>query len=226
MELRIRTIAEAWPKIIKRIIELGDIQEVIVDGEYIDTLEYPEPIMVRIGDPLNDMIPKGSGWSKQTLDIYANQLIDANQRGFVYTYGQRLRNYKGIDQIGYIIRRLRQDPTSRQALAITWKPEEDPTNEYPPCLQIIDVKLRKNKLHMSVYFRSNDMWSAWPQNAYALASTLRYLSRIIGVETGTLTMVSNAAHVYDYDWKAACELVGLDYMLLTEVNISTNDYQG
>lgn len=80
-------------------------------------------------------------------------------------------NNGGIDQIEKsIINRLVSNPESRRAIAITWFPVMDVTADEPPCLQIVQGLIdKKNHLNLICLFRSNDMLSAWGQNAYGLA---------------------------------------------------------
>lgn len=117
-------------------------------------------------------------------------------------------NLGGIDQIQTsIIDRLIENPTSRRAVAITWSPVFDISREEPPCLQIVQCLIDKTRhLNLVCLFRSNDMLSAWGQNAYGLAHMQKFiLDGINEVRTkngqepliqGWLETISVSAHMY------------------------------
>jgi thymidylate synthase len=203
-------------------MESGDYVKIIVDGKPVLTKEYPEPIINVVTDPHINMIPEGSKWNTITLEEYSDQLLDADPRGFAYTYGERLREYRphsytiGCDQVAEIIEKLRSDRHTRQAVACTWMPHEDNDQDYPPCMLVIDAKIRKNKLNLTTFFRSNDMFSAWPQNSYGLTKLQSYLCRALHATNGKLVFISSSAHIYEYDFQDACKLTGLDYQVVLE----------
>ena len=117
-------------------------------------------------------------------------------------------NLGGIDQIQKsIIDRLIESPNSRRAIAITWFPVFDISREDPPCLQFVQCLIDKNQhLNLICLFRSNDMLSAWGQNAYGLAHMQKYI--LDGINEGRakkgqdlliqgwLETISISAHMY------------------------------
>ena len=114
----------------------------------------------------------------------------------------------GIDQIQKsIINRLIENPESRRAVAITWVPHLDIDTSEPPCLQIVQAFIdAHNAIHLVCLFRSNDMLSAWGQNAYGLAHLLQFICNEINKERkqqhkplltiGWLETISVSAHMY------------------------------
>ena len=116
-------------------------------------------------------------------------------------------NLGGFDQIQEsIINRLVTNPESRRAIAITWFPEKDISADEPPCLQIVQAVIDKtDKLNVVCLFRSNDMLSAWGQNAYGLAHLQKYICEQINqhkkgneenITPGWLETISISAHMY------------------------------
>jgi thymidylate synthase len=117
-------------------------------------------------------------------------------------------NEGGIDQIQRsIIDRLIENPTSRRAVAITWVPDMDINRDEPPCLQIVQCLIDTGKhLNLVCLFRSNDMLSAWGQNAYGLTHLQKYILDHINegrtrneeepLMQGWLETISNSAHMY------------------------------
>lgn len=96
------------------------------------------------------MAPAEYSWTEERLDEYAMQLLSPENPGFEYTYGERLRSWNGeIDQISEIIRRLKHNPATRRATAVTWIPPVDHRREEVPCMIVDDFKIRNGVLHLS-----------------------------------------------------------------------------
>ncbi len=117
-------------------------------------------------------------------------------------------NLGGVDQIKTsIIDRLIDNPSSRRAVAITWSPVLDITRDEPPCLQIVQCQIDKaDHLNLVCLFRSNDMLSAWGQNAFGLAHMQKFIldeinearkkNNISLLTQGWLETISVSAHMY------------------------------
>lgn len=73
-----------------------------------------------------------------------------------YSYGERIYNFKGINQIQWAIDRLNRNPTSKSVTIGILMPERDTKAEHVPCMSLIDFKKRNGKLNLTVVFRSHD----------------------------------------------------------------------
>jgi thymidylate synthase len=127
-----------------------------------------------------------------------------------YTYYERLFDYGQcciypdhpicgggwVDQIGEIINKLKQSPTSRRAVAVTWQPWVDITSHDPPCMNFLKFSIKDNKACLTVVFRSHDILKAWPQNVYGISYLLKYVADQLGIEVGYLEVISCDPHVY------------------------------
>lgn len=95
-------------------------------------------------------------------------------------------------QVGY--------PESNFAYDIPYKDETD--RQTSPCLRLIDTKIvnedGKDYLLMNVYFRSWDLYSAWPENMGGLTLLMEYMAEEIGVEPGSLSFCSKGLHAYSH----------------------------
>jgi len=231
--IRAETIPEAWRRGLTLIWHQG---EGITDERGIRTREILA-LEVVVEDPRRDMIPmEYFSWNQYRLEEYAEQLISGeNPAGFEYTYGERLRAWalpcsaneegfdlhrrddeewsddKGaggpVDQIEYVVRRLRGNPNSRRASAVTWIPPVDTKKEEVPCMMVDDFKIRDGRLHLTTLFRSHDFAGAYPANLYGLTRLLEYVAERVGAEPGSITTVSCSAHIYDHDWDWVFEMV-------------------
>lgn len=167
------------------------------DGEH--TLES-EPLALVCSTPFDAYrISTCSSLRKTFMDEYANKLINgySTYSTFEYDYHSRLFDYAGVNQIDYIVSKLREHPESRRAQAITWMPDRDTSVKDVPCLQYIQCSIRNDVLDMSVMFRSNDMLLAFGSNAYALTMLQDTIAEQLDVGIGTYTHISMIPHIYD-----------------------------
>jgi len=151
-------------------------------------------------------VPGRRPWVRKVADYAFSLLRYVHLDVRVYHEWKGDGNMGGVNQIHQsIIDRLIANPESRRALAITWSPNHDIQSAEPPCLQLVMARIRPGTHIIDLYaiFRSNDMLSAWGQNAYGLAYLLKYIvneiNRFIGdgpYTIGALETVSLAPHIY------------------------------
>lgn len=197
-----RTPVAAWKRIVRCIMERGMIR---IDERGIKT-RWLDNVMVHIRHPFEERVSEHYPFSETVLrDKYATQLLNPDRMDFEYTYGERLRTWgkEGVDQIEYVINKLRSSKFSRRCVATTWDPRVDTNTDEVPCLNHFVFMEREGVLDISVMIRSNDMYGAWPANVYALSELLRYVANEVGIETGSITTISVNAHIYSHDWENA-----------------------
>lgn len=115
-----------------------------------------------------------------------------------------------IDQVEYAIAIFKKDPTRRTVVLSTWIPYRDLMKFGPkredtssPCLVLVYPQLVDNKLHLFVVMKTNDLYNAWPGNAYAFTALQKYMADKIGCQTGTYTHFSVSMHIYKDKWNEA-----------------------
>jgi thymidylate synthase len=196
--IRANSISDAWYRGLNLIWNHG---HEVTDERGSRIREYLN-LMIVIQNPYIDRIPKDISWNEERLEEYAKQLITGeNVQDFEYTYGQRLRNWnEEIDQIAYVIDKLKQNPTTRRATAVTWVPTIDTVVDEVPCMIIDDFKIRGGKVNLTTLFRSHDFAGAYPANLYGLSRLLEYVAGEVGVSPGMITTISASAHIYEHDW--------------------------
>jgi len=108
-----------------------------------------------------------------------------------------------IDQVEKAIKILKKDPTRRTVVMHTWIPFRDLMKFGPkredtssPCVLLFYPQLVDGKLHMFVVMKTNDLYNAWPENAYAFTTLQKYIADELGVDTGTYTHFSVSMHIY------------------------------
>ena len=155
----------------------------------------------------------------EIFDNYIPQVTEptiSSEIKTTYTYGSRLH---GDDQITNLISDLKQCNHSRRAISVTWRSNIDSTNKYPPCLILVDFKIQDEKLYMTCYFRSHDIYNAYCMNVLALQHLqMKVLNQIPdkqadpnpSLQPGHIMIISNSAHVYEHDFEKIVKLNELD----------------
>ncbi|MCK9393411.1 MAG: thymidylate synthase [Candidatus Paceibacterota bacterium] len=199
-------VHDVWLKVLDRIIKFGKDKMSSYgecQKELLDTIT-----VINNDDPDNPVLPEYLYFNEQDLIKYYPQLMtDKIFDGVEYTYGSRLRNHEGIDQIQGIINELKRENYSRRAIAFTWDVEKDFNNEKCPCLDLVQALVQNGCVYLTAYFRSNDMYRAWPQNAYGLLKIQKEIAEALSLGIGKLAIISCSAHIYERDLREAQQLL-------------------
>ena len=194
-----------WRKALTYIKRFGVERTTSTDKKYreiiglVSVLEaFNEPVNMPENAPLNE-----------NIEAYSAQIItNSSQPGIEYTYGQRLHDHGQIDAI---IDKLKADKANRQAIGVTWNLPKDSTSLYPPCCVVADFKVQPrtlngttvDALYLTLYFRSHDIYSAYCANIYGFRKLQEMIASLTDCVPGYIMVVSNSAHVYDYDYPQA-----------------------
>lgn len=202
--IRTSTIAQAWLTCVKKIMQEG---YEVTDERGTLTKEL-QNVMIEITNPSDDTIPECSPWHDDRLETYKKELLDPdNSQGFVYTYGNRLREYFEVDQLEKCIEKLNNCRESRRAIAITIDPIQDNKVDEIPCLQEIAFLIRDEKLYMTDFFRSNDCGGATFPNLFGIREVGYYVAEKTNTELVNMVHHAMSLHIYEHDWDKAREIL-------------------
>jgi len=201
--IRAPSIGRAHELVVRMILEKGWTLRT-EDAEA--TIEFEE-VALQVDTPLAEpLVSSHSRFQQKFVEKYAQDLLEGTQASFEYDYHGRLFDWGEqlitdghpvhIDQMAYIVEKLRSSPNSRRAVAITWNPVIDEHLDNCPCLQLIQCVVRNEKLFMRVVFRSNDMLTAAGANMYALVQLQKSIAGKLGIQCGTYTHISLVPHIY------------------------------
>ncbi len=154
-------------------------------------------------------------FNRESLDLYIKGFFDKAKGTESYTYGERIYDWEGVDQEKIMVEKLTRFPFDRGVLATLWKPHKD---NFPPpktkmqtkgqtkgwqvpCMVMILGQCIEHNFHMTAVFRSNDIYGAWPLNAFALRKLQYDIAVKIGKDLGNLTTISHIAEVYEIDFE-------------------------
>jgi thymidylate synthase len=202
-----RDLPDAWFQCVYQILERGRTYT-IDRGSYKgqERLEF-DYVTVHIKfpgtKPLLPDIPPSLGIPNPVAADYLDQYLpylmtSAKKKGEEYTYGEYLEQ-----QIDEVIRMYREEGHGTNQAYMTVGDPHTLYLEDPPCLRGIDTRIKDNKLHFIIYFRSWDLWNGFPANLGAIQLLKEYMAENIGVEDGEIIAASKGLHLYDYIWELA-----------------------
>jgi thymidylate synthase len=139
---------------------------------------------------LEDISPYSSAWKNLSDD--GNTVNSA--------YGYRIFNKFGFNQWEHVAKLLQKDPLSRQAIIHIKEPSNAPTKDLP-CTICIQYLIRDNKLHSTVYMRSNDIWLGFPYDVFNFTSLQVLMAMELGVPVGEYTHIAGSLHLYERNVK-------------------------
>jgi thymidylate synthase len=220
---------DAWFQCLSAILEKGHVYT-ITKGSYEGQkrLEFDFAV-IRARKPAHQIIPiipEGMSIPVPTdmkyVQGYLHYLLTgAKTESEDYTYGERLVEPKvkvkeniggkemtremplNVNQIEEVIKIYKAKGFgTNQAIMEIGMPSDIKLVD-PPCLRLIDTRVRYGKLHFILYFRSWDLWGGFPSNLGGLELVKQYMAEEIGVADGEIIAVSKGLHLYDYAWDLA-----------------------
>ncbi|MFX1449801.1 MAG: thymidylate synthase [Promethearchaeota archaeon] len=112
------------------------------------------------------------------------------------SYGWRLYNNQGKDQIDWVINRLKRKNTTKSATISTINLDDE---HYIPCVSLLDFKIRNAELLLSVTCRSLDFGKKALYNMYALSDIAHKVAKELQIIKILLKIHVISAHMYKKD---------------------------
>jgi len=202
--LQATTLPDAWFQALWHILKEGIPEYKIDQGSYSGQVRREfDYITIQIKYPwvkphVPD-IPPGLGIPPPTTQEYVDEYVthylmtNIKQDNEQYTYGERL-----LISMDKVIERYKEYGFGTNQLIMQVGQPSDIDLEDPPCLRHIDTRIRDNKLHFIIYFRSWDLWSGFPTNLAGFQQVKEYMARQIGVKDGEMIVSSKGLHLYGY----------------------------
>jgi thymidylate synthase len=220
---------DAWFQCLSAILDHGHVYT-ITRGSYEGQkrLEF-DFVTIRVKKPghqIIPIIPEGMSIPAPTdmeyIQGYLSYLLTgAKTETEDYTYGERLVDpkvrFKDVVDGKEMIKEMPLEVNQIEEVIKMYKEKGHGTNQAtmeigmpsdiklvdPPCLRIIDTRVRYGKLNFILYFRSWDLWGGFPSNLGGLQLVKQYMAEEIGVADGEIIAVSKGLHLYDYVWDLA-----------------------
>jgi thymidylate synthase len=220
--IKAKNISESWLKALYLIRTngylIGNLQEIM------------QLTVVITNEPEELEIPDWLSVDRSYVEKYIPQMLEKdNSTTVAYTYGNRIRKFPSkitkddegealIDQLEEISLNLAKDPESKRCWISLWDVSVDKNSLNPPCLTSVWFRIADNKLNLVSTFRSNDVYSAYPANVYALKKMQSLLISLIKkkgyrqkLESGEIIVSLHSAHIYSHSLQVADEVIEKEY---------------
>lgn len=128
---------------------------------------------------------------------------------------------KVVDQLPYVVEKLLQDISTRQAVINIWR-EKPPATKDVPCTVAMSFMARGGWLNCHVFMRSNDVWLGTPYDVFSFSMVAHLVCARFnesqgnprGLRPGRLFVTAASSHMYEPNWGQADKLyhntVGID----------------
>ena len=188
-----KTIGECWLESIRYVLDHGQLH---YDGEVallellglsveISAPNEEDPLISVHGDP---------AVLTRTLAKFARS---ASMPERPFTYGQRIFDMDGVDQMDWMVKRLQRKPDTKSATINLLVPGS--TAASLPCLTTVDAKIRQGRLDLQFFFRSQNIFGRQYANLAALARLQNDLAQRCSTVSGVLRGYIASAHIYAFD---------------------------
>jgi thymidylate synthase len=106
--------------------------------------------------------------------------------------------WKRHDQIDYVVAKLKDNPNTRHAAISIYDAKEwQRYTKDTPCTYAIQFTILDNKLNMSVYMRSNDLWYGFCNDQYCFSMLHKKVSEMLSIEIGEYYHHAHNLHLYN-----------------------------
>jgi thymidylate synthase len=155
---------------------------------------------------------------------------DSDEPGILNgAYGERLRDWNGVDQFWEVFEKLKKDSYSRQATMIIFDPERDNSihedggySKDIPCTNYFNFQIRDGKLNMYTVMRSNDLHKGTIYDIPNFMIFQHVLAGWLDVEVGKYTHTAASFHIYESDVENFIEI----YNDKDDIEVYDSEYYG
>lgn len=197
--VRANDVKTAWLRSLKLIGNYGNLKQSDYDEDQLELMNLQT--IIRSEDLNNPSMVGSLGITKEELDNYAKKLLDKKKPNNIrYSYGNRFRDYEGIDQLEYLSKILKDKSYSRRAVATLWNPTLDTIYDEVPCIDLYQAVVEDERLYLMAYFRANDVLNAYPRNVYGILRVQEELCKRLNLQKGYINTIAGSAHIYSRDF--------------------------
>jgi len=117
-------------------------------------------------------------------------------------YGYQWRHWGG-DQIGRVIRQIREQPHSRRHIVSAWNAADLDKMRLPPCHLLFQFHVAGERLSCQMYQRSADLFLGVPFNIASYALLTMIIARLTGLQAGEFVHTFGDVHLYHNHFEQA-----------------------
>jgi thymidylate synthase len=205
------TIDDVWRQAMWLCVKKGD-DLVVKKGSYEGEIRKQfSNVMIRVLEPghqpLAPLMPEGCSIPPPTTDekiksyfceYLMNPKLEPNEQ---YRYSTWI-----VPQLDKVIEMLKKYGEGPNQACISIGDKDSIYLSDPPCLRVMDFKIVKGHLNLSVYFRSWDLFAGFPENLGGFQLLKEYVLYQIDrpkVKDGELFAYSAGLHLYEHFFELA-----------------------
>jgi thymidylate synthase len=198
--IKTKSLGETWVEYLRYVLADGistyDAREYVLEAS---------PVTIELsGLEQSDSIIEAVG-KKETIDVYTRKMFSRELIPELNsTYGDRLFNARGVDQIDWIIKRLKANQWTKAAFISLVLPD-DPGPRVP-CLSSIQFAVRNKELNLHATYRSQNAFNSYA-NFLGVHALHMQVANDVGFPVGKLFSVVHFPHIYTGDVSASREIV-------------------
>lgn len=183
---------QAWVALMRHVIEAAEL----ASDDRGPVLEGPPVLfeIIRLGwnDPLITRFAEASA-----VELYTRKFTSTSTYApFKYSYGARLREFQGVDQLAWVRQLLTERPHSKSGWISLTGPGERP--DAVPCLTGLAFRARREALQMSAVFRSQNAYTSY-LNYLPLRDLQAGMAAALGLPCGPMRVYVDVPHLYMAD---------------------------
>jgi thymidylate synthase len=134
--------------------------------------------------------------TREFLDKRGLQDYDDGEMG--PRYGKQWRSWGSqFDQIGSVLKLLKNDPNSRRIVVSTWNVEDLDKMCLEPCIPLWQCYVAVDKLSLQWTQRSSDALLGFPWNLASFAILTKILAKTAGLEPHEVIFSGGDTHIYN-----------------------------
>ncbi len=116
-------------------------------------------------------------------------------------YGHQWRSWptpdgRAIDQVGEVLKQLKQTPDSRRMIVSAWNVSDIPRMALAPCHAFFQFYVADGKLSCQLYQRSADLFLGVPFNIASYALLTLMVAQVTGLKPGDFVHTFGDTHLY------------------------------
>ena len=183
--VKAKNIREAWEALSDALTKYG-----VPRRDYRGERLYLPTLVLVVEKPLDY-----TGLNLGALEHYWRDHFERRDPGDSYTYGNRIFDWFGVDQVEEALEKVREGKPTR-AHIVLYDPRVDFRSEEAPCITEIHLSTKRGKVDLRASIRTWDVSRALPFNLYALSRILERAADALSLPAGRLVVIADEPHTY------------------------------
>lgn len=193
------TLGKAWIKAMNLVMKNGEN----IKDEDVDLREIRNLYITILGVSDEDPVIKQYA-DAERIKLMKEKYATCGLVGdYKIDYGSYIYDNNGIDQIEWVVNRIKNKPETKSATISLHRAGENML----ACLSMLDFKYRDGFLDMTVVYRSQNIFWSHPGNLLALRKIQSDVANALNYNIGKIELVVISAHIYEKDFKTVNDIL-------------------